>query len=85
MPQIVGGAEPPGFVIEKESVKHWLANEHVAGLGDVKTPFLQAPSTASVSDPVEGPEMTKVSKSSLNLKNHFDKKKLELKMTFLQK
>ena len=66
MPQIVGGAEPPGFVIEKESVKHWLANEHVAGLGDVKTPFLQAPSTASVSDPVEGPEMTKVSKSSLS-------------------
>ena len=66
MPQIVGGAEPPGFVIENESVKHWLAKEHVPGLGDVKTPFLQAPSTASVSDPVEGPEMTKVSKSSLN-------------------
>ena len=51
----------------------------------MKTPFLQAPSMASVSDPVEGPEMTKVSKSSLNLKNHFDKKKLELKMTFLHK
>ena len=48
----------------------------------MKTPFLQAPSTASVSDPVEGPEMTKVSKSSLNLRNHFDKKKIRIENDF---
>ena len=48
----------------------------------MKTPFLQAPSTASVSDPVEGPEMTKVSKSSLNLRNHFVKKKIRIENDF---
>ena len=67
MPQIVGGDRPLGLVTTKESVRHLEALFKSFPVVPVPIwPQRPLPSDACVSEPVDGPVMTKVSKSNLN-------------------
>jgi hypothetical protein len=65
IPQIAGGEVPPGFVTVKMSVRHFEALLMSCPVPPA-TPPVAFPSTASVFEPVDGPVITKDSKSSLS-------------------
>ncbi len=57
-----GGADPPGLVTEKVSVRHEVARLYVFPLPTVKAGWPLSSEATDVVD-VEGPEITKVLKS----------------------
>lgn len=60
MPQMVGGLAPPGVDTEKESVRHWPVFD------TCPPPSITSPrnNAATLKVDVDGPEMTKLSKSN---------------------
>jgi hypothetical protein len=65
IPQMTGGAFPPGLVTTKESRRHSLAVvTFLLAVAGRSTPLLRLPTT--LTKLVPGPEIEKVLKSSLN-------------------
>ena len=63
---MTGGVVPPGLVTENVSVKHWDATLQSPLPPLTNSPLAHFPSFESVFEPVDGPLMTNVSKSSLS-------------------
>ncbi len=67
VPQIVGGLAPPGLVTLNVSVMH-LVKSQTGIVPPLATTPVRAILLVTVTVPVLGPEMTKMSKSSLSWK-----------------